>query len=69
MTHCPTCKRPIGPEHMTRRTCWRCDKPMGRHDKWKIGRDGRIRHRHCDFPQSYLSRDEWARLYRHKKAA
>lgn len=37
-----------------RRTCAACGHIMGRYHKWKIGPDGRIRHRICERPESYI---------------
>ncbi len=33
MKTCPTCHRPFG---SSKRICFACGKPIGRHDKWHI---------------------------------
>jgi hypothetical protein len=35
------------------RICADCGQPMRRYDKWRFGKDGRIRHRFCDNPEQY----------------
>lgn len=49
---CPTCGRAYNTT-TPKRFCADCGKQITRHHKWHIGADGRIRHRHCDRPDSY----------------
>ena len=52
MTHCPTCGQRI--VKVARRVCAHCSKTIARHDKWFFGEDGRVRHRICTDPTSYV---------------
>lgn len=52
MTHCPTCGQRI--VKAARRVCADCGKTIARHDKYFFGEDGRVRHRLCDNPKSYV---------------
>ena len=66
---CPSCGKPVTPEPV--KVCARCDRPILRGHKYRHIR-GRLEHRHCDFPDSYLTPQEmdarygqgtWARLH------
>lgn len=53
MTQCPTCGQRIVKQ--SRRVCADCSKQITRHHKWFIGEDGRVRHRVCSSPDSYVA--------------
>ncbi len=57
-TRCPVCQQPV--RAMPRRICTGCKKPIRRHDKWTFTKAGRVKHRNCKQPESYL-RDETGR--------
>lgn len=50
---CPTCKQSV-PLAAPVRVCSLCKQQIVRHDKWCFGKDGRVRHRHCDNPDDYF---------------
>jgi len=51
---CPTCSTLIESNNPKgRRNCSLCGKNIGRHDKWFINSDGKLQHRHCDYPENY----------------
>ena len=57
---CPTCNKPFTPEPVL--VCLRCHLPMLRGHKWTI-RGGHMQHRHCDWPDSYLSKADYIAQY------
>lgn len=57
---CPTCKRPFRPT--VRKRCAVCGQAMGHSDKYRFREDGRIEHRLCDYPDSYLTPEQIAAL-------
>lgn len=71
---CPTCNKPFTPEPV--KVCAKCKLPILRGHKYRhIG--GRLEHRHCDYPDSYLTpadmdarygKGTWARLRDHSLA-
>lgn len=52
ITHCPTCGQ-VMPRTGPKRVCFGCGERIGKHGKWMIGADGRIRHRDCMRPNGY----------------
>lgn len=54
---CPLCSKPITPK-----VCANCNLPICRGHKYTI-RKGVIAHRHCDEPDSYLSKNEYIAAY------
>lgn len=57
---CPCCDKPTTPEPV--KVCANCHRPILRGHKYTI-RKGVIAHRHCDEPDSYLSREEYIAAY------
>ena len=57
---CPTCGKPITPEPV--KVCANCHLPILRGHKFTI-RKGVIAHRHCQYPDSYLSEAEYVAAY------
>lgn len=53
MKTCPTCGRPIPEPNRPKKVCWRCRRPIGRHDKWIFDDDSRPVHRNCEDPRGY----------------
>ena len=49
---CPTCGRNLNLA-IPRRICAKCGKQISRYHKWQFGKDGRVRHRNCESPDSY----------------
>ena len=66
---CPCCNKPITPEPV--KVCADCGRPILRGHKYRMV-GGKLRHRHCRFPDSYLTPSEldakygvgtWARMH------
>jgi len=58
---CRCCGKPLaGPV----RFCVKCKRPIERHDKWFFVK-GRMQHRHCQFPDAYLTPKEYKLAYGH----
>lgn len=57
---CPLCAKPITPEPV--KVCASCHLPILRGHKYTICK-GVIAHRHCEAPDSYLSKDEYIAAY------
>lgn len=53
---CPTCGRQYS--YNPRRICTKCKEQITRHHKWFITDEGKIRHRNCKEPSSYLMEQE-----------
>jgi predicted amidophosphoribosyltransferase len=50
---CPTCHRPWDASKHAGRVCAGCGRQILRGHKFSFGEDGKVRHRHCDRPDSY----------------
>jgi hypothetical protein len=57
---CSCCAQPITKEPV--RVCTVCHRPILRGHKWQI-RNGRLRHRLCRWPESYLTPAEYKKAY------
>ena len=66
---CPCCNKPFTPEPV--KVCMACHRPILRGHKYTI-RGGKLQHRHCAYPDSYLTpteldekfgRGTWARMH------
>lgn len=51
---CPTCGKPID-NPIAKRICCLCKSSILKHHKYFINGDGRLQHRHCDNPESYVA--------------
>lgn len=54
---CPNCKQVLPGEQQAQRfarNCARCKRGIGKGDKWRFNKDGRIQHRHCSDPSAYF---------------
>jgi len=49
---CPTCGHRM--DHVPKKVCAECGKPIQRNHKYVFCSDGRIRHRSCEDPEAYL---------------
>lgn len=63
---CPTCQQPVAHSHL--RVCTLCGDQIARHDKWFFTEDGKLRHRHCKYPTSYLTPREYVKAYGEEEA-
>lgn len=52
-THCPTCGQ-VMPRSGRKRSCFDCGERIGKHGKWMICADGRVRHKDCVHPNGAL---------------
>lgn len=61
---CPTCKQPIAASRV--RFCADCGQPIDLHHKWRFrfrGRSVQMVHRHCKYPESYLTPEQMKEKY------
>lgn len=50
---CPACGQSIQQRTVGttgKRICWKCNKKIGRHDKWQFGSGSRPEHKDCTRP-------------------
>ena len=57
VARCPTCEQLLttGPN----RWCARCERPIGNHHKWQRRADGRLEHKVCSMPDSYMTPEDF----------
>lgn len=60
---CNCCGKPVTAEPV--RWCIACKLPIRQHDKFNITRRG-LRHRHCRYPEMYLTPAEFRKRFRHE---
>ena len=61
LERCPTCKMSI--RVCPKKMCAACGSPITRHHKFYFRQDGRVQHRLCKYPDSYITPEEMRRLY------
>jgi hypothetical protein len=51
-SNCPNCGAAVllPVQQPGRRICSQCGRKIARHDKWRVGSDGRLQHKNCETP-------------------
>lgn len=58
---CPCCDQPL--DLTPARWCADCDRPIMRGHKWRFNKKGRMVHRHCKYPTSYVTPEEYRKTH------